>query len=213
MVTTGYGERPGQLPRALDMHKPLGTVVAGGTKHNLVSSFLESVESVIPDAGRARQVAAFMAQHNRGAVGRELQSPLQCIAGNINKSLVTVELEPGEAAPHLGRAGMVAAFLTEYYGNGGQWSDLHKPMNTAVGRARFSLVTVEIDSKTYVMTDVCMRMLAPRELARAQGFEDNYVLTGTKVEQIARLGNSVCPPIAKALVEAQFNLGDYQTAA
>lgn len=37
MVTVGYGERIGQPPRALDLKKPLGTVVAGGIKHALVT--------------------------------------------------------------------------------------------------------------------------------------------------------------------------------
>jgi DNA (cytosine-5)-methyltransferase 1 len=37
MVTVGYGERDGQPPRALDLRAPLGTVVAGGIKHALVT--------------------------------------------------------------------------------------------------------------------------------------------------------------------------------
>lgn len=37
---------------------------------------------------------------------------------------------------------------------------------------------------------------------RAQGFPDSYVLTGTKTSQVARIGNSVPPPIVRALVEA-----------
>jgi DNA (cytosine-5)-methyltransferase 1 len=37
MVTVGYGEHATQLPRALDLKKPLGTVVAGGIKHALVT--------------------------------------------------------------------------------------------------------------------------------------------------------------------------------
>ena len=40
MVQTGYGERKGQLPRCLDIHQPLGTVVAGGCKHAEVRAFL-----------------------------------------------------------------------------------------------------------------------------------------------------------------------------
>lgn len=40
LVQTGYGEREGQAPRALDIDKPLGVVVAGGTKHALASAAL-----------------------------------------------------------------------------------------------------------------------------------------------------------------------------
>jgi DNA (cytosine-5)-methyltransferase 1 len=40
LIQTGYGERKGQRPRALDLHAPLGTIVScGGGKHALVSAF------------------------------------------------------------------------------------------------------------------------------------------------------------------------------
>ena len=38
LVQTGYGERKGQAPRALDLEKPLGTVVSG-QKHAAVTAF------------------------------------------------------------------------------------------------------------------------------------------------------------------------------
>lgn len=63
-----------------------------------------------------------------------------------------------------------------------------------------------------------LRMLKPRELARAQGFPDDYVLDpecwyttdkGNRkygrlpvAKQISAIGNSVCPPVARALVAA-----------
>ncbi|MDY4296791.1 MULTISPECIES: DNA cytosine methyltransferase [unclassified Xanthomonas] len=40
LVQTRYGEREGQAPRALDLQKPLGTVVAGGVKHALVAPIM-----------------------------------------------------------------------------------------------------------------------------------------------------------------------------
>src|SRR6185312_11580897 len=39
MVQTGYGEREGQAPRALDINKPMGTAV-DGCKQGLVSVLL-----------------------------------------------------------------------------------------------------------------------------------------------------------------------------
>lgn len=45
---------------------------------------------------------------------------------------------------------------------------------------------------------------APRELATAQGFGPEYILGGTQESQIARIGNSVPPPVVEALVAAQF---------
>lgn len=40
LIQTGYGERAGQAPRALDLSMPLGTAVAGGVKHALASAYL-----------------------------------------------------------------------------------------------------------------------------------------------------------------------------
>lgn len=80
--------------------------------------------------------------------------------------------------------------------------DPREPMPTATGRDRFGLVTVTIDGKPYVIVDIGMRMLTPRELARAQGFPDTYILTGTKTSQVSRIGNSVCPQVAAAIVAA-----------
>ena len=48
------------------------------------------------------------------------------------------------------------------------------------------------------------RLRAPRELARCQGFPDDYILTGNKTSQVARIGNSVCPQVAEALVRANY---------
>jgi len=40
LIQTGYGERQGQAPRVPGLDKPLGTVVAGGSKHAVVGAFL-----------------------------------------------------------------------------------------------------------------------------------------------------------------------------
>ena len=43
MVQTGYGERQGQAPRCLDLHSPLGTMMATGSKHALVAPALVNI--------------------------------------------------------------------------------------------------------------------------------------------------------------------------
>ena len=57
---------------------------------------------------------------------------------------------------------------------GGQHQATDLPLHTVTTLARHGLVTVEIDGSTYVVTDIGMRMLQPRELYRAQGFPDDY---------------------------------------
>lgn len=107
-------------------------------------------------------------------------------------------------------AAAVAAFLSPYYGTD-QAPELAEPLPTATTRDRFGLVTVVIDGEPYVIADIGMRMLTPRELFRAQGFPDSYVIDRrpdgaplTKTAQIRMCGNSVCPPLAAALVQANY---------
>jgi hypothetical protein len=84
-------------------------------------------------------------------------------------------------------------------------------MHSVTSLARFAVVTVTIDAVTYVIVDIGMRMLTPRELARAQGFPDSYVLDPigpngkplSKSSQIRMIGNSSVPDVAEALVAAE----------
>lgn len=103
------------------------------------------------------------------------------------------------------------AFLVAYYGNEKDGRDCAEPMGTVVSRERFGLVTV--NGTDYAIADIGLRMLTPRELFRAQGFPEDYVIDRgadgrrlPKDVQVRMCGNSVCPPMARALVEA--NVGE-----
>lgn len=134
----------------------------------------------------------------------------------------------------MAKAVKVATFLVKYYATDGenevaQSQPVTRPLDTITTKARFAVVTVTIDAVTYVIVDIGLRMLKPRELARAQGFPDNYVLNPivrkfirgkwverplTIAEQISAIGNSVCPPVARALVAAnQPGLPEMRMAA
>lgn len=169
LVQTGYGEREGQAPRALDIQAPLGTVVAGGTKHAVC--------------------AAWLAKFYGTSHSSDLKSPLPTITSSGN---------------HIGE---VRAFLMKYYGQG-DGQPIEEPVHTVTTKDRFGLVTVA--GTEYQIVDIGLRMLQPRELARAQGMPDDYILEGTKTAQVAMIGNSVCPPVSEALVRANYQP---QTAA
>ncbi|MCB1889091.1 MAG: DNA cytosine methyltransferase [Rhodocyclaceae bacterium] len=186
LIQTGYGERAGQAPRAPGLDKPLGTIVAGGQKHALV--------------------AAFMAKHYSGVTGHELHGePLHTITSQDHNAIVTADL--GEGTEN--HAQDVRAFLLKYYGTD-QDPRLAEPLHTVTSRDRFGLVTVA--GHDYAITDIGMRMLTPRELFTAQGFPDDYLIGDrpddgldlTKTAQVRMVGNSVCPPLARAIVEANF---------
>lgn len=158
----------------------------------------------VATGGHHALVSAFMAKHYGGVVGHGLNRPLGTITSIDHHSLIEADLGQSTHPAQPDRREMVAAFLVRYYGSGGQWSGLDEPLHTVVSKARFGLVEVCLNGVPYVITDIRMRMLTPRELARAQGFPDSYKLTGTKAQQIACIGNSVCPPVARAIVEANF---------
>ncbi|TIV00208.1 MAG: hypothetical protein E5W09_06320 [Mesorhizobium sp.] len=72
-------------------------------------------------------------------------------------------------------------------------------------------VTVAIDGVVFIIVDIGMRMLTPRELARAQGFPDSYILDPvfkgkplSETEQRHKIGNSVCKLPAAAFIEANY---------
>jgi DNA (cytosine-5)-methyltransferase 1 len=74
-------------------------------------------------------------------------------------------------------------------------------------------VGVTLENERYIITDVGMRMLQPAELYRAQGFDERYDISPTwngkpltKEAQVRLVGNSVCPPVASALVRANFSI-------
>lgn len=106
---------------------------------------------------------------------------------------------------------VVNAFLTKYYGTG-EGQELSKPIHTITTKDRFGLITIK--QQQYQVQDIYLRMLSPRELYRGQGFPDSYKIDFIKSDgkmldkkaQVRMCGNSVPPPLAKALVEANYKI-------
>lgn len=187
----------------------------------------KAIEEPVPTVttgNRNYLVASFLAQHNTRATGHGTEEPVSTItARGSQQQLVTSHLEvmrnnmSGQAvsapiktitagANHFAE---VRAFLVKYYG-GGVGADLNDPLHTVTTRDRFGLVTV--NGVDYQIVDIGMRMLSARELFRAQGFPDSYVIAPvvngkplTKTAQVRMCGNSVCPPIAAAMVRANYH--------
>ena len=150
-------------------------------------------------------VSAFLAKHYTGVVGDDLRKPLPTITATDHNAPVAAKLSPAGGT----HAAAVAAFLVKYYGQGvGQV--MSDPLHTAPTKDRFGLVTVSIKGEQYVIADIGMRMLQPHELAAAQGFPSAYQFAEAqgrpvpKYQQVRLIGNCVCPPLARAIVEANF---------
>lgn len=210
LVQTGYGERAGQAPRALDIGEPSGTQV---------------------DGGKQALVAAFLAQHNNdsrriGGVnpGRPADEPLSAMtATGSQQGVVAVSMLAPRGTSDAGRgpgaalmaegnhAGLILAFLQAYYSSGGQDQKIEDPLLAVTAKARHGLVTVSVSGQDYVVTDIGMRMLEPEEGAAAHGFApgalpdeieiDGKVRRLTKTQKYHLVGNSVPPRMVRLLAE------------
>lgn len=207
LIQMGYGERPGQEPRVPGLHKPLGTVVAGGGKFGLVAANLvkhfggnyqgagvaldEPAHTVTTSDHHGLVTSHLVMLRGTCRDGRVVDAPAPGLTagglhvGNVETILATEGYDQQRAAQAL-------AFLHEYCGAD---SD--------------GLVTV--DGVVYRIVDIGMRMLQPKELYRAQGFPDWYIIDQdfrgvkyAKDKQVARCGNAVPPPFAEALVRANL---------
>ncbi|MBB3323615.1 DNA cytosine methyltransferase [Atlantibacter sp. RC6] len=207
LIQRGYGERPGQEPRVLQLDNPLGTVTAGGNKFATVSAFLakhyggnysgpgvsldEPAHSVTTVDHHAVVASHLVKLRGTCRDGQCTDEPMPTVTaggqhvGEVKTTLATDGFDEQ-------RAQQTLAFLREYCGEDCD-----------------GLVTV--DGITYRIVDIGMRMLQPHELYRAQGFPEWYIIDRdyrgvryAKDKQVARCGNAVPPPFAEALVRANL---------
>ncbi len=220
LVQTGYGERDGQAPRALDIGQPLGTVVAGGVKHASVAAFLaqhnndsrrlggvhpgrpanEPMSTLTASGSHQNPVTAFFAKYYGAGTGSRTDEPCHTVTVNDRFGHVQAQLHAPPFGPeHEYAAYRVARFLEAW----GAWDSRR-------------YVTLTIDGAEFVVVDIGMRMLTPRELFNAQGFPPDYVIEGVWEEregdwhwkpfpkdvQVSCCGNAVCPDLADAIISA-----------
>lgn len=141
--------------------------------------------------------------HHGDRRSHELTEPVPTITTAKRGEVAVVD--PMRTLTTGNHAVLVYSFLVKYFGTAiGQLVD--DPLHAVTSKDRFGVVTVNVDGELYAIVDIGMRMLLPRELARAQGFPDSYVLTGSKTCQVASIGNSVSPVVAEAVVRANMRV-------
>lgn len=109
------------------------------------------------------------------------------------RAIATIE-RAERAIKALGRG---RPFLIVYYGSDGAggWQTIDRPLRTLTTLDRFGLVT-------WQGREPMLRMLQVPELRRAMGFPSAYHFNhGTRRDKIKMIGNGVCPPVMKALIE------------
>ncbi len=190
---TGAGLREGcgaGTFRGQKLRLPLATVCATNDKHlvcpivtkhygGVVGHRADRVLGTVTSRDSHALSAAFLTKFYGTSTGASVRSPMP-----------TVTSGGGRGGGHLAA---VQAFLREY---GTPASDPIVPV-------------VTVNGELYTIVDIGMRMLQPHELFAAQGFPGDYVIRPryngkplTKTAQTMLAGNSVCPPVAEALVSA-----------
>ncbi|HHQ6551513.1 TPA: DNA cytosine methyltransferase [Serratia fonticola] len=205
LIQMGYGERVGQALRILNLHKPLGTVVAGGNKYALVApiiarQFGNSVGHGVDEpsgtvtaggGGKSQLVATFLAKHfggNYTGPGADLAEPAHTVTTVDHHALVTSNLiklrgtcKDGQPVdrpmPTITAGGLHVGEVRAF---------LLKYYGTSVGHGAaepLQTVTtkhrfglVTVEGVDYEIVDIGMRMLQPHELYAAQGFPSWYVI-------------------------------------
>lgn len=208
-----------------DRSKPLADATQKRIANGIKKYILESKPYIVQDKRAAAFIIQYHGEQKAGdARGQRLSEPIKTIDTSNRYGLVTAFItkfyksgigqgcdEPLHTiTTSPGHFGLVSAFLIKYYGTGGG-QELKMPLATITTKDRFGLVNVilDIDGEAYIIKDIFLRMLKPEELKRMQGFPDDYIIDRDIdwkpypiKEQVARIGNSVVPVMAEALVRA-----------
>lgn len=241
IIPVGYGERNGQKPRVNSIDEPLGTVVSSGKHYIVAPSLIQYHSETASNEARGQEldeplmtvdtsnryalsVAHIMKNYggNYAGSGSGADKPLDTVTAKDHNSLVTAHIltlrnnMDGQAVDEplstitagAGHHAEVQAFLVKYFSTGTA-KPVDEPLDTVTTKDRFALVTIH--GEEYIITDIRMRMLTPRELFNAQGFPADYIIDHDengapypKNKQIARCGNAVTPPVPAALVRANL---------
>lgn len=131
----------------------------------------------------------------------------QDIGQPMDKPLRTITASWGEFAE-------CRAVLTKAPGRDlANWPQIRELLNEYCGYnlADDEVILLIIRGVAYYISDITLRMLTPRELYKAMGFPEDYIIERDykgnvypKDKQVARCGNAVCPPLAEAMVRANF---------
>ena len=165
-----------------------GEQKAGDSRGQLLTEPIKTIDT----SNRYGLVTAFITKFYKSGIGQGCEEPLH-----------TITTSPGHF-------GLISAFLIKYYGTG-CGEKLTEPLATITTKDRFGLVNVllDIDGEKYVIYDIFLRMLNAEELKVMQGFPKDYIIDHDihgrvypVKERVARIGNSVVPVMAEALVEA-----------
>lgn len=194
---------------------------------------LESPLMTVDGSNRHGLTAAYMAKYyGNDTHGQDIADPLHTVTAKDREGLVMAHIaefkgqDKGQSLRNplrtittsAGEFGIVKSRIEKYTPGKplGYWPQVRELLNTHCGYsiADDEVILFCIGGAWFYISDIGLRMLAPKELYAAQGFPPDYVIdrdyTGkpySKTQQVARCGNAVCPPMAEAVAKA--NLPEY----
>lgn len=173
---------------------PCSTITSSGSQQQLASAFIVHLRKNLPPSTPESQLPTIVSAGQHHAL-------VQTVMASPGEFGLTPEQEAG--------ALRVSAFLMRYYSSGGQWGAVTDPMHTITTKDRLALVTVTWCGNTWVIVDIGLRMLVPKELYGCQGMPRHYIHDrghdGTPLsitDQVLMVGNSVSPPPMAAIARA-----------
>lgn len=146
IIQTGYGERKGQQPRVPDIGSPLGTVVAGGVKHAVVTPYIARIGHTGFGGDRMqysmqKPLTTITSKNEHMVVAPLLDRQFGTSSGN------TVERPLGTVMPDgSGKTALVSAFLAKHFG-GMTGVSLETPFPTITGRGTQNQIVTAALSK------------------------------------------------------------------
>ena len=169
----------------------------GGTYRGAGSDAAAPLDTITAEERHAI-VAPFLSSFYKGGGSAQadgVDKPLHTILAKEKHAVVTVKLTAADRqANTLGHWEQVRQILNDYAGY-----DLKDD----------EILLFKVNDEVVFISDICMRMLLPKELYAAQGFPSDYKFEFdwngkpySKKAQVARCGNSVCPQMAEMLVRA-----------
>jgi len=147
------------------------------------------------------ETAIVVPLRNHG-VAKPVTRPIDTVAANGNHHALIMRNNSGGAEMTTPAAeplrtlttGGHQSLLVPYYGTGVA-RPATDPVGTLTAVDRFALA----ESRSFDVEDVEIRMLEPHEIKLGMAFAADYVLLGTKREQVKQAGNAVTPPMARDL--------------
>ena len=226
------GQSVAETLRTVDASNRYGLVAASLTKYYSGEQQNQGITDplhTITTKDREGLTVASLSKYFGGVVGAEMSQPLPTVTSVDHNALQTAHLVKMKGENLGGPAGDPVQTITAGGTHFGvvttkvvracpgedlqRWPQVRECLNEYCGYSLEAdeVILFRIGGAWYFIADVGLRMLTPRELYRANGFPDDYIIdrdfTGKeygKSKQVARCGNAVPPPFATALVRANL---------